>query len=115
MKKSMKNEFDAFKSEDNNNICQIRRCSFSSRHHETRTDIENAPNNEDLNFYMETMHSLHFYLYHLFDVGLRIKSSSDKKEEKQKEMDESELKQLMNPFFIGYKIEYFIRFNYVIV
>ena len=31
---------------------------------------------KSLKFYLSTMDSLHFYLYHLFDVGLRVKSDT---------------------------------------
>ena len=36
---------------------------------------------QSLEFYKSTMDSLHLYLYHLFDVGLRVRSNDDQKDQ----------------------------------
>eukprot|EP01084_Bolivina_argentea_P103314 185075_1 len=45
-----------------NNECKISTCTSTSRHHDTKT---NKKNNLDdfMNFYKQTMDSLHFYLF----------------------------------------------------
>ena len=61
----------------------IARCVSTSRNYQTdnmeemKLYTEEDDDDEVLNFYINTMDSLHFYLYHLFDVGLRMQS--DKK------------------------------------
>eukprot|EP01084_Bolivina_argentea_P226124 382004_1 len=65
--------------------CDIKTCSFTARHHQTKTqntDSRKALDNV-LNFYKITMDSLHFYLVHLFECGLRTNTinNSDAKRE----------------------------------
>eukprot|EP01084_Bolivina_argentea_P054605 100134_1 len=50
-------------------LCNIKKCQFTARHH---TQIKNALP-PALNFFKQTMDSLHFYLFHLFECGLREK------------------------------------------
>lgn len=50
--------------------CNINHCQFTSRHHRTNTNmISDYDSVLELN--TEIMDSLHFYLFHCFDVGLR--------------------------------------------
>ena len=68
--------------------CNIDECSFSTRHYRNRekeTVHYKSPIDVDskLNFYIETMDSLHFYIFHLYDVSLRF--TDDKNEETQDE------------------------------
>ena len=59
--------------------CNIKTCDFTARHHRS----DNHQNNENaldtkFNFYTQTMDSLHFYLVHCFDAGVRtIKHDDD--------------------------------------
>eukprot|EP01084_Bolivina_argentea_P238634 400903_1 len=57
-------------------ICDIRKCAFTGRH-EGMNDQNDKEKRADfvLHFYENTMDSLHFYLFHLFDVGLRVSKS----------------------------------------
>ena len=65
-----------------NNVCDIKKCVFTSRHNKSKSNQINDPT---LNLYKITMDSLHFYLYHLFDVGFRIEAKSDDIAEETKE------------------------------
>ena len=59
--------------------CNFKTCQFTSRH-QRLGNHENNGNTLDakLTFYKETMDSLHFYLFHCFDAGLRtIKHDDD--------------------------------------
>ena len=49
--------------------CTITNCVFTSRHHRLQND-ENR--HEDPNFFKQSMDSLHHYIFHIFDSGLRI-------------------------------------------
>lgn len=50
-------------------ICSIKTCSFSHRHHQSKTNQDLADIN--LRFWAQTMDSCHFHLFHLFECGLR--------------------------------------------
>eukprot|EP01084_Bolivina_argentea_P228751 386266_1 len=73
--------------------CTITECQYTMRHHEVddnaaNNDGNNNTLNHTLNFYKQTMDSLHFYLHHCFHVGLRTKTDAntdetDEKHEKQ--------------------------------
>ena len=58
--------------------CDIKKCLFTSRHYEID---QTESNSKDLtsNFYKRNMDSLHFYLLHLFDTGLRINEMKQNK------------------------------------
>lgn len=62
--------------------CDISKCEYTSRHHQSDTSITSSIINEDgdnkLHFYKTKMDSLHFYLFHLFQSGLRIHTMSYK-------------------------------------
>ena len=62
--------------------CDLSSCRHSNRHHKTINNENNkAALDPKLKFYVETMDSLHFYVSHLFQTGMRsIKMSGDKKE-----------------------------------
>ena len=70
----------------NLNKCDVKTCKFTSRHYQ-RSNMQQENNNNDdesinlLNFYIDTMDSLHFYLLHLFDCGLRVKRDENKENE----------------------------------
>ncbi len=53
-------------------ICDITKCDFTTRH-SNQNEMQNINNGLDpiLDFYKLTMDSLHFYIFHLFDCGLR--------------------------------------------
>ena len=63
------------------NICDINKCLFTSRHHQINNygddDDDESKNNQQqqqykkIDFYKETMDSIHFYFMHCFDAGLR--------------------------------------------
>eukprot|EP01084_Bolivina_argentea_P314482 544709_1 len=53
--------------------CDVKKCIFTGRHEGTN-DTEKI-SDFVLYFYENTMDSLHFYLFHLFDVGLRVSKS----------------------------------------
>ncbi len=63
--------------------CDINKCSFSTRHH---TMESNTSNNNDafdpvLKFYKGVMDSIHFYMFHLYDCGLRVSKIEDANED----------------------------------
>jgi len=71
--------------------CDIKQCQFTSRHHKTSSSDNNSKLSDPLlNFYKETMDSLHFYCYHLFDVGLRILSQDSKQSDKEEDQELNE-------------------------
>eukprot|EP01084_Bolivina_argentea_P279410 477678_1 len=49
--------------------CKITTCDFTSRHHGSVATI----NDNKLRFYVQLMDTLHFYLYHCYDAGLRVR------------------------------------------
>ena len=66
-------------------VCNINNCTYSSRHHNVdiiKNSIKTKTANPTFNFYAQTMDSLHFFVFHIFDAGLRILSSSKIDQEK---------------------------------
>ena len=62
----------------NNIKCDgIKNCSKSVRHNDRKYNKHNDNNDNILQFYIQTMDSLHFYLGHLYDSGFRVTSSSE--------------------------------------
>ncbi len=55
------------------NACKISKCVFTSRHHNQISKTNENILTPTEHFYKTTMDSLHFYLFHCFDVGIRIK------------------------------------------
>eukprot|EP01084_Bolivina_argentea_P038061 70380_1 len=51
--------------------CEISRCDFTLRHNESFENDESNVLDQTINLYKETMDSLHFYVFHLYDCGLR--------------------------------------------
>ena len=82
--------------------CNISKCKFATRHHKERGGNDN--NNKfdgQFEFYKTTMDSLHFYLLHLFHVGLRaMKNKVDEKEQQEEEIkqEEDEIESFDNEF-----------------
>jgi len=69
--------------------CNIKRCLFTSRHQSER-DIDGKKKHTldpVLSFYKETMDSLHFYLFHCFDAGLRTKKPDNNNDEEEAKGD----------------------------
>ena len=55
--------------------CEINECTFASRHH--GLDGSNtAKFHTTLEFYKQTLDSVHFYIFHIFDAGLRSISTN---------------------------------------
>ena len=78
--------------------CDIKKCKCTFRRHSKEYNVETRENidiqDESLRFYATTMDSLHFYLYHLFDVGLRVKSHQQSEPEEEKQTSEVEFSQI---------------------
>ena len=52
--------------------CDIDSCKYSSRHYRVKTDDNNSDNiDPNLRLYGDSLDSFHFYLFHLYQVGLR--------------------------------------------
>ena len=75
--------------------CDMKNCQMTTRHHEIynhRMQQQKVSHGADftLKFYKETMDSLHFYIFHIFDAGLRKLSTAvpDKMENEEKKEDE---------------------------
>ena len=76
--------------------CDFKTCKYTTRHYK-RDHIQNDNDHDDkkqnqndklLNFYVTTIDSLHFYLLHLFDSGMRIKRPKNEKKQQEEEMEE---------------------------
>ena len=64
-------EFSTFRIKE----CDLRTCNFTSRHQNKNQDQELtsiADADNSFNFWQHTMDSIHFYLFHLFESGLRM-------------------------------------------
>ena len=92
----------------NFNNCNIKTCKFTSRHYRTN-NLQNDNNNDNnrdedddlLNFYTDTIDSLHFYLLHLFDCGLRVKRDDNDKNEENKDETQFDDNTLIDAAFAG--------------
>eukprot|EP01084_Bolivina_argentea_P315267 546154_1 len=71
------------------NPCQISECKFTLRHHGHISKVPKYILNPALRFYQRVMDSIHFYLFHCFDVGLRVLKApqSEYQEEETKNED----------------------------
>ena len=72
--------------------CDIYKCKCVSRHY-TRNESPNTTEqindtNELLNFYISIMDSMHIFVFHLFDVGLRVRSTSPIESNEDESQDE---------------------------
>ena len=82
----------------NNNfqICQMSKCQYSSRHHNHYYQSKppkhgkKEDNNALLKFYEETMDSLHYYVFHIFESGLRTLTSAIDNDEINEEKKDDE-------------------------
>ena len=75
--------------------CDLSKCGFSNRHFRTSTTSISDSDSKYNNMYIETMDSLHFYLYHLVESGLRQDGSITTTESKQTDDDADD------PYFDG--------------
>eukprot|EP01084_Bolivina_argentea_P252480 423795_1 len=57
----------------NNKTCNISKCLFTSRHYKQMN--ESTKLSKTISFYKHMFDGLHFYFYHCFHVGLRIKKA----------------------------------------
>eukprot|EP01084_Bolivina_argentea_P084460 152733_1 len=61
--------------------CTIAKCTLSSRHYRDRNvnniNKSKVESNKDFMFYRDILDSMHCFLFHLYDFGLRIKNSSE--------------------------------------
>ena len=68
--------------------CSIATCQFTARHFDSSSIAAiNEKGDEMMNFYVSIFDSLHFWFYHCFDGGFRVKASS--KEQEKKENDQN--------------------------
>eukprot|EP01084_Bolivina_argentea_P222840 377148_1 len=58
---------DAFQKHHNHAKCKVEQCKLTIRHYRNRDT-----NDDSINFYHDTFDSLHYYIFHLYDIGLRI-------------------------------------------
>ena len=72
--------------------CDLSHCTHSNRHFRVKQlqkDNNNNNNNKYFNLYEETMDTIHFYVFHLIQGGLRVTNKSkvdeDEKEDEEKE------------------------------
>ena len=56
----------------NDDICDINTCSASSRHYRTENDIRLLSDDPKMNVYCDSLDSLHVYLIHSHQIGMRI-------------------------------------------
>ena len=73
--------------------CNINDCRYSSRHHRVdnlKSIAKTTKIDSSFNFHLHTLDSLHFYVFHIFDAGLRTLSSNANEELKfnQEEMSD---------------------------
>eukprot|EP01084_Bolivina_argentea_P245450 410953_1 len=74
--------------------CDISQCAFTSRHHNQISQTDKNILTPTEHFWKRTMDSLHFYLFHCFHVGIRLKKeekiqATDANEEKKDEYFDS--------------------------
>merc|ERR1712228_803962 len=68
--------------------CSIATCQFTARHFDSSSIAAiNEKGDEMMNFYVSIFDSLHFWFYHCFDGGFRVKASS--KEQEKNENDQN--------------------------
>ena len=71
--------------------CTLSKCVFTLRHYENGKD-ENNENALDpiLRFYQQSMDTLHFYVHHLYECGLRVIQNEEKEEKQDEEKGDKE-------------------------
>ena len=73
--------------------CDIEKCVNSSRHYRREDAIQlEEIGDKSLTFYVSIMDSLHVYLYHLFQLGLRTRGDSFETTEEKSEHQVAEKK-----------------------
>ena len=78
------------KSNDFNSDCDLKQCGYTTRHNSRETEIVNAEQmdtnkeHSKFKFFKQSVDSLHFYLIHLFQIGLRV-HIDDETDEKENE------------------------------
>ena len=70
--------------------CDIKKCDCTTRHHDCSDDKkeEIKPFSPKSDFYKRCMDSLHFYVMHMFDCGLRVHHQDNEQEEEIKDHDD---------------------------
>ena len=69
----------------------VSECGDTLRHFRRRSGSRRDEEEEDaVNFYLDTMHSLHFYLCHLEEMGLRVPAELLQTETERKAVDEEQ-------------------------
>eukprot|EP01084_Bolivina_argentea_P220681 373956_1 len=79
---------DVINDDSSFNKCQISSCTFTKRHHNIDTQQDDTDMDDSSKFYRQTMDSLHFYLFHCYDVGIRtdfIHQTEEEKDAKQQD------------------------------
>ena len=79
----------------NLDLCDLSECKFADRHYEVNENIYGNISDDDMTsqVYIETMDSLHFFLFHLYQSSLRIISKTDEKH------DDGQNDNRNNPYF----------------
>ena len=77
--------------------CDIKTCNFTTRHQDREDKHRFDRNNHNknvldpkLDFFKQTMDSLHFYLFHCFDAGLRTKKMDEFVDDEMKDDDDND-------------------------
>ena len=68
--------------------CAMNGCAATQRHFETETKTT-SDEDELINFYVSLFDSLHFWIYHCFDGGYRVKPNEQKEQLQEKEDEEN--------------------------
>eukprot|EP01084_Bolivina_argentea_P008582 16050_1 len=63
------------------NTCDIKNCSLLRNHFRDRNYAKNELKADDINmtFYIDIMNCMHCHLYHLYDIGMRVKMDEKNK------------------------------------
>ena len=64
---------DGLESKCNN----INECEWTQRHFRNRNYSQKENEKDEYNFYIDIMDTIHFYLYHMEDMGLRVTNNND--------------------------------------
>ena len=99
-KDHLQNIHESMTAADQHGICDIERCKFTMRRFgddgadkSQKMDTKNEIDGK-FRFYKNTVDSLHFYIFHLYDLGMRIKDNEyndeqDENDDDMKEVDKS--------------------------
>ena len=78
--------------------CSMKTCKFTQRHFESESNI-NIKDDQPLNFYVNLFDGLHFWIYHSFDGGFRVKPEGELGEATEAKEDEKENQTLIDAEF----------------